>query len=253
MSLEDRLRGLLAEKESGRGLLIAFEGPAGAGKTSQRKLFKGWLRSEGHKAVTVKWGRSDLVKPLLKARKKIHALSPAEYCILHAVAFRHQLENKILPALWEGRHVIADGYLFDALARDSAAGLDFAWVANAYAPFLWPDVVFYFAVSPDTSGRRLWRKRPPKFYEAGQDATQIPDPFASFTEFVQRMNREYDALSLIFKFVKVDAEKPLFEQHRILRSLFQQAGRRPWAEWNFEAILDWARQNPRAAEAYVGK
>ena len=28
-----------------RGLLVAFEGPDGSGKTTQRKLFKKWLRS----------------------------------------------------------------------------------------------------------------------------------------------------------------------------------------------------------------
>ena len=28
-----------------RGLLIAFEGPDGSGKTTQRKLFKTWLKS----------------------------------------------------------------------------------------------------------------------------------------------------------------------------------------------------------------
>ena len=31
-----------------RGLLVAFEGPDGSGKTTQRKLFKTWLRSEGY-------------------------------------------------------------------------------------------------------------------------------------------------------------------------------------------------------------
>ena len=30
-----------------RGLLVAFEGPDGSGKTTQRKLFKEWLVSEG--------------------------------------------------------------------------------------------------------------------------------------------------------------------------------------------------------------
>ena len=29
-----------------RGLLVAFEGPDGSGKTTQRKLFKDWLNSE---------------------------------------------------------------------------------------------------------------------------------------------------------------------------------------------------------------
>ena len=41
-----------AGRDRRRGFLIAFEGPDGSGKTTQRKLFKTWLRSEGHDVVT---------------------------------------------------------------------------------------------------------------------------------------------------------------------------------------------------------
>src|SRR6266498_2183520 len=52
-----------------RGLLVAFEGPDGSGKTTQRKLFKTWLKSEGYDVVTTKWNSSDLIKPIIKSRK----------------------------------------------------------------------------------------------------------------------------------------------------------------------------------------
>ena len=45
---ERRIRELLQRQEKKRGFLVAFEGPDGAGKTTQRKLFKTWLRSVGH-------------------------------------------------------------------------------------------------------------------------------------------------------------------------------------------------------------
>jgi pantothenate kinase-related protein Tda10 len=38
-----RLLRLLEQREPKRGLLVAFEGPDGSGKTTQRKLFKKWL------------------------------------------------------------------------------------------------------------------------------------------------------------------------------------------------------------------
>ena len=98
------------------GLLIAFEGPDGAGKTTQRKLFKTWLKGEGHDVVTSKWSSSRLVKPLIKARKKVHALGPEEFCLLHAVDFRHRLHTEILPALWQGKTVLADRFLFTGFA-----------------------------------------------------------------------------------------------------------------------------------------
>ena len=61
-----------------RGLLVAFEGPDGSGKTTQRKLFKTWLKSEGYDVVTTKWNSSDLIKPIIKSRKAVRALSPEE-------------------------------------------------------------------------------------------------------------------------------------------------------------------------------
>src|SRR3954467_10776968 len=150
-----RIKQLIAEREKSRGLLIAFEGPDGSGKTTQRKLLTRWLESQNHKVVSTRWASSALVKPMLKVRKKIRALSTEEYSLLHAVDFRHRVETSILPALWSGKTVLADRYLFTALARDAARGLDLGWLLNAYAPLLWPDLVIYFSMTPDASRRRI--------------------------------------------------------------------------------------------------
>lgn len=240
----EQLRDVLHRQEARRGLLIAFEGPDGAGKTTQRKLFKEWLKSEGHEVVTTKWKSSPRIKPLLTARKAAHALSPEEFCLLHAADFRHRLENVILPALWQGKMVVADRYLFTGLARDGARGLTLDWMMSVYGPLLWPDVVFYFSVSPETSGRRVTASRTPKFYEAGQDITDIEDPVESFRQFTGRVIEEYEALALIFRFVTVDAEQSIHEQHRLIRQVFQEGQRRPWAEWNVDAVLDWLASKP---------
>lgn len=234
-----RLRALVRSRERSRGLLIAFEGPDGAGKTTQRKLFKTWLKSEGHDVVTSKWNSSPLIKPLIKARKKAHALGPEEYCLLHAADFRHRLHTEILPALWAGRIVLADRFLFTGLARDSARGLDFDWLLHVYSPLFWPDMVLYFAVSPDTSVKRIAADRQPKYYEAGQDVTGSADALVSYRQFIGRVIREYDALALIFEFLTIDAEQPMYEQHRRIRDAFAGGRRRPWAKWNVEAVTEW--------------
>src|SRR5262245_61146047 len=62
---DEWLREILDRREAGRGKLIAFEGPNGSGKTTQRKLFRTWLESEGRQVVTTKWASSPLVKPLI--------------------------------------------------------------------------------------------------------------------------------------------------------------------------------------------
>ena len=76
--------GAIAALERKRGLLIVFEGPDGSGKTTQRKLLKTWLKGEGQDVTTTKWNSSDLIKPLIKARKSARALSPVEFSLLHA-------------------------------------------------------------------------------------------------------------------------------------------------------------------------
>lgn len=242
------LRQLLRAHEATRGLLIAFEGPDGSGKTTQRKLFKRWLVSEGVDVVTTKWNSSPLIKPLIKVRKHARALSPREFCLLHAADFRYRLDHVVLPALWRGATVVADRYLYTALARDAARGLELDWMLNVYRPILWPDLVFYFAVSPETSGRRIAAVRTPKYYEAGQDVTGLADPFASYQRFITRVIREYDALALIFRFVTVNAEQPILVQHHQIRQLFLETRRRPWAEWNVEAVLDWLARTPRPVD-----
>ena len=222
-----------------RGLLIAFEGPDGSGKTTQRKLFKTWLKSEGYDVVTTKWNSSDLIKPIIKSRKTVRALSPEEFSLLHGADFRHRVEQIILPALWDGKLVIADRFLFTGLARDVARGLDLDWVLKLYQPLLWPDLVFYFAVSPVTSGKRVTAARTPNFYEAGQDVTDMDDPVASYQRFIARVIREYESLALIFNMITVDAEQSIGDQHRQIRQLFLEGRERPWSEWNVDAVADW--------------
>jgi dTMP kinase len=222
-----------------RGLLVAFEGPDGSGKTTQRKLFKTWLKSEGHDVVTTKWNSSDLIKPIIKSRKAVRALSPEEFSLLHGADFRHRVEQVILPALWEGKLVIADRFLFTALARDVARGLDLDWVLKLYEPLLWPDLVFYFAVSPVTSGKRVTATRLPSYYEAGQDVTDVNDPVESYQRFIGRVIREYESLALIFNFITVDGEQSIADQHRQIRELFLEGQRREWSKWNVDAVAEW--------------
>src|SRR5262245_883078 len=188
----------IRKKGKDRGLLIAFEGPDGSGKTTQRKLFKDWLVGEGYSVTTTKWNSSALIKPIIKARKNMRAIDGEEFCLLPDADFRHRLERDVIPALLQGRMVVADRFLFTALARDAARGLELDWLLHIYSPLYWPDIVFYFSVSPETSGKRITATRMPKYYEAGQDVTKIDDPVESYRQFIGRVIQEYEALSIIF-------------------------------------------------------
>jgi dTMP kinase len=241
------LAAAIAERDRRRGLLIAFEGPEGSGKTTQRRLLKTWLASEGHDVVTSRWASSRLVKPLIKARKRLRVLTAEEYSLLHAIDFRHRLDTAILPALWSGRTVIADRYLFTALARDAARGLELDWLLHMYAPLVWPDLVVYFALDPLDSSRRVAATRAPRFYESGQDVTGLADPLTSYREFIDRVITEYENLSVIFHFVKVDADQVVYRQHQQVRKIVQGVVRRPWTEFSAEAVREWLTRHPDLA------
>jgi dTMP kinase len=244
-----KLEQMIARRDNTRGLLIVFEGPDGAGKTTQRKLLKTWLQSHGRRVVSTRWGSSPLVKPLISVRKRIHALSPLEYSLLHAIDFRHRVETEVLPALWAGRTVLADRYLFAGLARDAARGIDLDWLLHAYSPLLWPDLVVYFAMPPHASSRRVAATREPRFYESGQDVTGIADPLASYQRFIDRVIREYDNLATLFTFSRVNAEAAVYRQHQQVRRLVEHAAKRPWPEYSSEAVAEWLRHDPDAFEA----
>ena len=242
------LEQMIARRDKTRGLLIAFEGPDGSGKTTQRKLLKTWLESRGQAVVSARWASSRLVKPLIRVRKKIRALSPLEYSLLHAIDFRHRVETEILPALWAGKTVLADRYLFAALARDAARGLDLDWLLHSYAPLLWPDLVLYFAMPPQVSSRRVAATRRPHFYESGQDVTGIDDPLTSYQQFIDRVIHEYENLSTIFKFGTVNAQAAVYRQHQHVRTMVGQTKRRPWPDYSAEAVSEWLQHDLAARE-----
>src|SRR5882762_3188669 len=151
--------------ESDPGLLVAFEGLDGSGKTTQRKLFRTWLERNGEEVVVTKWNSSPLFKDLIKARKRARCLNPLNYAVLHAADFRHRFETVIQPSLRQGKIVLADRYVFTGIARDIARGMSRQRAMSLYSSVRKPDLVFYFSASPTTSARRITASREIRFYE----------------------------------------------------------------------------------------
>src|SRR5207247_10845803 len=81
--IRQRAREHFTDPSARRGLLVAFEGPDGSGKTTQRKLFKTWLTAEGYDVVTTKWNSSDLIKPIIQSRNAVHPHRADEVPVLH--------------------------------------------------------------------------------------------------------------------------------------------------------------------------
>jgi dTMP kinase len=203
-----------------KGLLIVFEGTDGSGKTTQHKLLKSWLRSQFEDVVVTKWNSSSVFKPLIKARKAARSLDPWTFAILHAADFWHRFETIMQPALSAGKIVLADRYVFTGLARDVARGMDRDWCAQLYASARKPDLVFYFDAPVNVCASRIEASRDFKFYEAGQDVTGMTNGRQSYLRFTPSVVAEYKWLQDQFGFVTVDAELPVYEQHRFIRETY---------------------------------
>ena len=52
-----------------------------------------------------------------------------------------------------------------------------------------------------------------------------------------------DGLTAALDRDRLGAEQPIGDQHHKLRDLFRQGQRRPWSEWNVDAVTEWLALN----------
>jgi dTMP kinase len=140
-----------------RGLLIAFEGIDGTGKSSQIRLLAATLAGLGHQVVITReptdgrYGRR--IRALFTSRDRI---SPAEELELFMADRREHVLEVIEPALRAGRIVLTDRYYLSTVAYQGAAGQNPAAImaANeAFAPV--PDLVLLLTLTPAQSIHRI--------------------------------------------------------------------------------------------------
>ncbi len=200
------------------GKLIAAEGLDGSGKSTQLQLLQFWLQAEGHQVLITEWTPSKLIRRTLKAARKQGQVDPMLLSILHATDFAEVYERDILPALQRGTIVLADRYIYTALARDLARGVERTWIEDVYRFAVQPDLGIYFQISADQSLERILHNHPRlKYYQAGMDLGLSLDPMASFRSFQQRILQEYEAMIDAFALLRLDATLPIKQQQQLLR------------------------------------
>ena len=107
-----------------RGLFISFEGPDGAGKTTQVRLLANMLNSAGRKTVVTRepggTALGDKIRTLLldPANKEMCSRTEA---LLYAAARAQHVDQVIAPALSRGEIVITDRYSDSTFVYQGAA------------------------------------------------------------------------------------------------------------------------------------
>src|ERR1700730_13088133 len=134
--------------------LIVLEGIDLSGRTTQVQLLRDWLLAQRYRVTTTAWRTSPLISDILVRARNGPMLRPLTYSLLYSADHFDRTQRVIKPALERGEIVLADRYTYTAFARDSARGLDSAWVQNVYHYSVQPDVVFYLHISPEEAVKR---------------------------------------------------------------------------------------------------
>lgn len=184
-----------------KGLFITFEGPEGAGKSTQARLLAEWLRGQGREVVlTREPGGTQLgqeIRHLLLHQGQMCA--EAEYLLYSADRAEH-MQTLIRPALQQGQVVLCDRWLDSSLAYQGyGRGLDLGWlraVAQGATQGIGPHKTFLFDLPPEVGLKRF----------EGRDRLER-EPL----EFHRRVRQGYLELAQAEpeRFVILDATQPL--------------------------------------------
>jgi len=191
------------------GKLIAIEGTDGVGRSTQIQLLREWLEVKGYGVIETGWTRSALMQPTIELAKASNTLNKLTFVLLYATDFADRLEKEIIPALKAGFIVLADRYIFTALARAGVRGTDRQWLRNLYGFAIAPHLMFYLKVDIDTLIRRVLSARGMDFWESGMDMKSGDDIYDSFRTYQNKLLREYSSMADEFQFRTIDARRSI--------------------------------------------
>lgn len=144
-----------------RGLFLTFEGPEGAGKSTQIRLLVEHLEAGGHAVeLTREPGGTPVAEQIRQVLIGDHAEPMADTCelLLMLAGRADHVEKRIRPALEAGRLVICDRFVDSSAAyQGGARGLDPARI-HEWNRFVcgetWPDLTILLDIEAEEGLRR---------------------------------------------------------------------------------------------------
>ncbi|UFJ40516.1 dTMP kinase [Brevibacillus humidisoli] len=199
------------------GLFITFEGPDGAGKTTQVEAFSRGLRQKGYDVlVTREPGGtpiSDKIRSLLLDPAHTE-MTDATEVLLYAASRAQHVQEKVIPALQSGRIVVCDRFVDASIAYQGyGLGLPVDIIAeiNRFATAgLKPDRTYLLDLSVSEGRSRLGRRDGlDRIEQKGEDYHQrVRDGF----QHIARQHPERIRL--------VDADRSIDEVHEEIMADF---------------------------------
>lgn len=145
-----------------RGLFITFEGPDGAGKTTQIEKFAAYLEEQNRPFLLTREPGgtriSDAIRALILHPEHTEMINETEV-LLYAASRAQHVKEKIVPALNEGLTVLCDRFVDASVAYQGyGLGIDIKKIVfiNDFATGgLTPDRSYFIDISPDHARKRL--------------------------------------------------------------------------------------------------
>lgn len=141
------------------GVLVAFEGIDGGGKSTQAAKLAAWGAARGYEVVSTREPTQGPLGQKIRASRFSGRLSPEEELRCFIEDRREHVAQELAPALARGALVIIDRYYYSNAAYQGALGMDpLAIIAanEAFAPK--PDVVFLLDLGPTAGLERVQRR-----------------------------------------------------------------------------------------------
>ncbi len=189
------------------GKIIAIEGTDGVGRSTQIILLREWLEVQGYGVIETGWTRSPLMQPTIDLAKQSNTLNKLTFVLLYACDFADRLEKEIIPALKAGFIVLADRYIYTALARAGVRGVDRQWIRNLYGFAIAPHLVFYLKIDVDTLARRVLERGGMDYWESGMDMKAGDDIYESFRTYQRQLLKEYNLMADEFGFRVLEGKR----------------------------------------------
>jgi dTMP kinase len=199
------------------GHLIVIEGSDGVGRSTQIRLLTEWLEIQGYGVVETGWTRSQLLGTTIDLAKAGNTVNALTFNLLYATDFADRLEHKVIPALRSGFVVLADRYIYTAIARALVRGTGREWIQKIYGFAVEPDLILYLKVDVKTLINRVLLADGLDYWEAGMDHNQGLDPYDSFRRYQGRLVKEFNDLAKEFDFKVVNAKRDVERIQKDLR------------------------------------
>jgi len=210
------------------GTLIVVEWQDGSGKSTQVKILQKLLESNGFFVHFTEWNSNPRVKPLTKRLKNGDLYLPAPvFDMVHAADLMERYVTEIAGMLRAGMIVLCDRYIYTALARGYARGLEIDDLRHFYDQFFMiPDMTLYFRLPVEAGMKRAAGRSELKHYEAGMDMQFSENILHNFHAFQTRVVDAYDRLADSENMYTLDAMKPVYEttpeMRRMVGEYFQR-------------------------------